>query len=528
MNAKKTMLIFAALCFLSASVYLYAVDDPAVSERETRQQKDVQKEYGQKEGRAEKMSHDKMAGLETINKLMDKDITNSQGESLGSVEEVILDSNNDRVAYIILSVDDNLHPIPFTAFKKSGDQCMIDITKDQLKSAPKIDSLDVDDLQQLSSTDFRKNVSSFYSKQMSSHQQKWEKWEKESGTQERLERGSQRMQEGMESGQERMEQGAQRIEEGVETGQQAIRQGTTGAQGTQQRSARDTERSQQRMAQPFDTESSMQLYKASDVIGLDVQNMQGDQIASIDDIVVETHYGTIAYGLVSYGGVVGIGDEIAAVPWASLEITPDQDFAKLDATQEQLSLAAVDEDNIAQLSESDFARQIHDNFQAEPYWEVFGFAPGQTSEQFAQTWGPDSAYNRNFKPDNMQTVSGTIRSVGSFSPARDASRGLSLNVQTDKGESITVYAGPRDFAMKQNLDLTSGQKVTVTGSKTTVNDKDVIMASELKVGDKTLKLRDEQGKPLWKMDQPQQQQQQQKGTQDPQKRMKDKESEKSY
>ncbi|MEJ2704976.1 MAG: hypothetical protein P8Z79_21270, partial [Sedimentisphaerales bacterium] len=137
------------------------------------------------------------------------------------------------------------------------------------------------------------------------------------------------------------------------------------------------------------------------------------------------------------------------------------------------------------------------DFGVRPYWEVFGFAPGEEMAAPMNPWRPGSTYNKNFDPSKLTTVEGTIESVGTFYPENGSTPGTSLNVKTKEGASVTVYAGPRNFALKKNIALTSGKNIRVTGCKTTVNGKSVIIASQLKIGGKMLKLRDQQGKPEW-------------------------------
>lgn len=114
-----------------------------------------------------------------------------------------------------------------------------------------------------------------------------------------------------------------------------------------------------------------------------------------------------------------------------------------------------------------------------------------------QAWQPDSEYNRNFKKDSMVTIDGTISNVGAFRPADNAALGLRLKVKDKDGKTHIVYAGPRQWAMQQDVDWETGKNVKVKGSKTQVDGKQVIMASEITIEGKTLRIRDDEGKPLW-------------------------------
>jgi len=76
--------------------------------------------------------------------------------------------------------------------------------------------------------------------------------------------------------------------------------------------------------------------------------------------------------------------------------------------------------------------------------------------------------------------------------------GLHLTVKTKK-ETVTVLAGPADFAKDKGFSFAKGDRVEVTGSRVTYNDAKAIIAREIKKGGKTLVLRNKSGVPKWSM-----------------------------
>lgn len=255
------------------------------------------------------------------------------------------------------------------------------------------------------------------------------------------------------------------------------------------------------MKETFDLEEEPHLYTYSDVVGLDVRNQQDKSLANIETLIIDVRRGNVAYALVSYGGFWGIGEKTAAVPWTCLTVQPKKSVAKIDATQKTIEAAVVEKVYVKKLAQSDFARKLHENFGIEPYWEIYGFVPAEETEMSAGPWRADSMYNKSFDPDNITTIQGTITSVGKFYPEENALPGTSLKLKTKEGISVTVYAGPHGFATHKNVEIKSGNEITVTGSKTTIDGKSVIMASEIEIDGKTLKLRDGDGKPQWKAEQ---------------------------
>lgn len=74
--------------------------------------------------------------------------------------------------------------------------------------------------------------------------------------------------------------------------------------------------------------------------------------------------------------------------------------------------------------------------------------------------------------------------------------GVHLIVKTEK-ETIDVHLGPGWYIENQDVKIMPADKVEVKGSRITFQGKPVIIAAEVKKGEETLKLRDENGFPVW-------------------------------
>lgn len=111
-------------------------------------------------------------------------------------------------------------------------------------------------------------------------------------------------------------------------------------------------------------------------------------------------------------------------------------------------------------------------------------------------WGPGTSYSRLYNAKTVETLSGRVEKVELFTPGKGMSQGVHILVKTDK-ESIPVHLGPSWYIDRQGVKLEPGDKVQVTGSRVTYKDKPAIIASEVKKGEQTLKLRDVSGVPVW-------------------------------
>lgn len=111
-------------------------------------------------------------------------------------------------------------------------------------------------------------------------------------------------------------------------------------------------------------------------------------------------------------------------------------------------------------------------------------------------WGPGSQYQRMYDPKSVETISGEVASVDKIAPMRGMSYGVHLMVKTDK-EEISVHLGPGWYIENQDIKIEPKDKVEVKGSRTTFKGKPAIIAAEVKKGDQILRLRDENGFPVW-------------------------------
>lgn len=81
-----------------------------------------------------------------------------------------------------------------------------------------------------------------------------------------------------------------------------------------------------------------QVFKASDLIGADVKNMQGESLGKINDLAINPS-GNIAFAVISRGGMLGVGNKYIPVPISALQIEQNGKVARLDISKEKLDSA---------------------------------------------------------------------------------------------------------------------------------------------------------------------------------------------
>ena len=77
-------------------------------------------------------------------------------------------------------------------------------------------------------------------------------------------------------------------------------------------------------------------WRASKLIGEDVENSAGEKIGKVDDLLV-SRSDRVMYAILSVGGFLGIGNRLVAVPFQALQPKPnDDDLVLAGATKEEL------------------------------------------------------------------------------------------------------------------------------------------------------------------------------------------------
>jgi hypothetical protein len=111
-------------------------------------------------------------------------------------------------------------------------------------------------------------------------------------------------------------------------------------------------------------------------------------------------------------------------------------------------------------------------------------------------WGMGTSYQKMYNPATVETLTGTVEAVDKVTPMKGMDYGIHLSLKTDK-ETIPVHLGPGWYIERLDTKIEKGDKIEVKGSSVTMMGKPVIIAAEVKKGESVLKLRDENGIPVW-------------------------------
>ena len=101
------------------------------------------------------------------------------------------------------------------------------------------------------------------------------------------------------------------------------------------------------------------LMGADTLIGDDVYNHGNEQLGDIKEIMLDMRSGQIAYAVLSFGGVPGLGEKLFAVPWEKLTLDTVNKRFLLDVDKEQLKSApGFDHDNWPDMASEAWNQQM--------------------------------------------------------------------------------------------------------------------------------------------------------------------------
>jgi len=106
------------------------------------------------------------------------------------------------------------------------------------------------------------------------------------------------------------------------------------------------------------------------MIGTQVVNPDGDTLGDIKDVVIDPHSGRIAYAVVSFGGFLGLGEKLFAIPFGAFKYNATLSQCILDVPKERLEAApGFDSGHWPAMADEKWHRQVHAHYDRAPYWE---------------------------------------------------------------------------------------------------------------------------------------------------------------
>lgn len=110
------------------------------------------------------------------------------------------------------------------------------------------------------------------------------------------------------------------------------------------------------------------LMGADTLNGNDVYNTAEEDLGDIKEIMLDVASGKVAYAVLSFGGVFGVGEKLFAVPWKALKLDTINKRFILDVSKERLENApGFDKDDWPDMTDRSWVDSIHNFYDNDAY-----------------------------------------------------------------------------------------------------------------------------------------------------------------
>jgi sporulation protein YlmC with PRC-barrel domain len=107
------------------------------------------------------------------------------------------------------------------------------------------------------------------------------------------------------------------------------------------------------------------MWLAGNILKDRVRNAAGENLGKIEDIVIDPASGNVRYAVLSFGGLLGMGNKLFAVPWSALRPAPARDYLLLNVDRETLERApGFDRDHWPDMEDSVWQDRINSYYGA--------------------------------------------------------------------------------------------------------------------------------------------------------------------
>jgi hypothetical protein len=100
-----------------------------------------------------------------------------------------------------------------------------------------------------------------------------------------------------------------------------------------------------------------------------VVNLAGENIGKLEELMIDVLTGRVAYAVLSFGGFLGIGDKLFALPWSAITVDEGNKVLIVNITKQELDkMPGFDKQHWPDLGDLDYATGVYRQWGATPYW----------------------------------------------------------------------------------------------------------------------------------------------------------------
>ena len=118
-----------------------------------------------------------------------------------------------------------------------------------------------------------------------------------------------------------------------------------------------------------DTGKRRRVMSAGTLAGDRVRNSAGDDLGKIEEIMLDVPSGRVAYAVLSFGGFLGMGNKLFALPWEAITLDEHEHEFILNVDKQTLENApGFDKDNWPDMADPNWGSQVYSHYGYKPYW----------------------------------------------------------------------------------------------------------------------------------------------------------------
>lgn len=114
--------------------------------------------------------------------------------------------------------------------------------------------------------------------------------------------------------------------------------------------------------------SSNPLISAAKVQGTAVYDLEGGRLGHVEDLMLHKVSGQVAYAILSFGGVLGIGERFSPLPWSVLTYDTDRGGYVVPLAKDRLRDGPNFDRSELTNDDNGWGARVNDYYQVTPSW----------------------------------------------------------------------------------------------------------------------------------------------------------------
>lgn len=117
------------------------------------------------------------------------------------------------------------------------------------------------------------------------------------------------------------------------------------------------------------TTTTPPVLSATTLIGDPVVNAAEENLGELEDLMIDVDNGRIRYAVLSFGGFLGVGNKLFAVPFETLQIDGENERIILDVQKKHLENApGFNKNNWPDTAQEEWQTEVYEFYGRTPYW----------------------------------------------------------------------------------------------------------------------------------------------------------------